>query len=437
MAGASRPDGAVPHVVIVGAGFGGLYAGRALRGAKIRLTIVDRRNHHLFQPLLYQVATAGLNPADIAAPIRSVFRGREDVTVVLAEVVSIDVAAKKLVLRDGELSYDTLILATGATHSYFGHDEWAPFAPGLKTIEDALEIRRRVLIAYETAERIPDAEARRDWLTFAIIGAGPTGVEMAGALAEISRRALSREFRNIDPAQARIVLIEAQSRVLPAYDPPLSERARRQLVHLGVQVLTGTRVTATDERGVTLGAERLAARTVIWAAGVAASPLARTLGAPLDGAGRVQVDRTLAVPGREDVFVIGDLASVVQDGVAVPGICPSAIQMGEHVARNIRRRLAARTPEPFHYRHKGSFATIGRGKAVGELMRRIEFSGFIAWMAWLTIHIYFLIGFRNRVLVLFQWAYSYITFKRGARLITGDPPPPLDLRGSGRTTRAA
>jgi NADH dehydrogenase len=421
--------------VIVGAGFGGLYAARALKGAPVQVTIVDRRNHHLFQPLLYQVATAGLNPADIAAPVRSVFRGRSEVTVVLAEAVRVDVATKKLVLRDGELSYDVLVVATGATHSYFGHDEWAPFAPGLKTIEDALEIRRRVFLAYEEAERIPDAARRREWMTFAIIGAGPTGVEMAGALAEISRQALSREFRNIDPAQARIVLIEAQSRVLPVYDTHLSERARRQLEDLGVQVRTGTRVTGADEHGVTLGEERLAARTVVWAAGVAASPLARTLGAPLDGAGRVPVDPFLAIPGRDDVFVIGDLAAVVQDGIPVPGICPSAIQMGEHVARNIRRRLARRPSEPFHYRHKGSFATIGRGKAVGEIGRRFEFSGFLAWFAWLTIHIYFLIGFRNRTLVIFQWAYSYVTFRRGARLITGAPPPPLE--GGDAPIRAA
>ncbi|HEY7141141.1 MAG TPA: NAD(P)/FAD-dependent oxidoreductase [Methylomirabilota bacterium] len=412
-----------PEVVIVGGGFGGLYAARALKGAPAHVTIVDRRNHHLFQPLLYQVATAALNPADIAAPIRSVFRGWPNVSVLLAEAVAVDVAAKKLVLADGELPYDYLVLATGATHSYFGHDEWAPFAPGLKSIEDALEIRRRVLLAYETAERERDPERRREWMTFVIIGGGPTGVELAGALAEISRQALSREFQHIDPSHARIILIEGVSRVLPPYPEELSAKARRQLERLGVDVWTGARVTGVDEGGVHLGAERIRARTVIWAAGVAASPLARTLGVSLDRAGRVLVGPTLTIPGRDDVFVIGDLAAVEQDGKPVPGVAPAAIQMGRHVARNIRLALAGRPGRPFRYRHKGSFATIGRGKAVGELVGGLRLSGFPAWVAWLAIHIVFLIGFRNRVLVIFQWAYSYVTFRRGARLITGAPPP--------------
>jgi NADH dehydrogenase len=411
-----------PEVVIVGGGFGGLYAARALRGAAVHVTIVDRRNHHLFQPLLYQVATAALNPADIAAPIRSVFRGWRNVSVLLAEAVGVDLAAKKLLLADGELPYDYLVLATGATHSYFGREEWAPFAPGLKTIEDALDIRRRVLLAYEMAERDP---ARREWLTFVIIGGGPTGVELAGALAEISRQALSREFQHIDPSHARIILIEGVTRVLPPYPEALSAKARTQLERLGVDVWTGVRVTGIDATGVTLGPERILARTVLWAAGVAASPLAKSLGVPLDRAGRARVDPTLAVPGHSDVFVVGDLATVEQDGKPVPGVAPAAIQMGRHAARNILRAIAGQPGQAFRYHDKGSFATIGRGKAVGELPGGLKLSGFLAWLAWLAIHIFFLIGFRNRVLVIFQWAYSYVTFRRGARLITGPPPPPL------------
>jgi NADH dehydrogenase len=389
----------------------------------VHVTIVDRRNHHLFQPLLYQVATAALNPADIAAPIRSVFRGARNVSVLLAEATGVDVAAKKLLLADGALPYDYLVLATGATHAYFGHDEWAPFAPSLKTIEDALDIRRRVLLAYEMAER--DPEHRREWLTFVIIGGGPTGVELAGALAEISRQALSREFQHIDPSHARIILIEGMTRVLPTYPEDLSVKARAQLEHLGVDVWTGARVTGIDSTGVMLGHERILARTVVWAAGVAASPLAKSLGAPLDRAGRVRVDPTLALPGRNDVYVVGDLATVTQDGEPVPGVAPAAIQMGRHAARNIVRAIAGLPAEPFRYRDKGSFATIGRGKAVGVLAGGLKLSGFPAWVAWLAIHIFFLIGFRNRVLVLFQWAYSYVTFRRGARLITGTPPPRL------------
>jgi NADH:ubiquinone reductase (H+-translocating) len=414
---------APPEVVIVGGGFGGLYAARALRGAPVHVTIVDRRNHHLFQPLLYQVATAALNPADIAAPIRSMLRGAPNVSVVLAEVVAVDVQARKVRLADGALPYDYLVLATGATHSYFGHPEWAAFAPGLKSVEDALEIRRRVLLAYEMAERERDDEHRREWMTFVIIGGGPTGVELAGALAEISRQALSREFQHIDPSQARIILIEGVPRVLPSYSEALSRKAQRQLEHLGVEVRTGVRVTGIDAGGVDLGSERIPARTMVWAAGVAASPLPRTLGIPVDRAGRVLVEPTLTIPGHREVYVIGDLASVEQDGKPVPGVAPAAIQMGRHVARNIRRSLAGQPLQPFRYRNKGSFATIGRGKAVGDVFGKIELSGFPAWVAWLAIHIFFLIGFRNRVLVLFQWAYSYVTFRRGARLITGGLPP--------------
>src|SRR5262245_21473234 len=380
-----------PEVVIVGGGFGGLYAAKGLKGAPVHVTLVDRRNHHLFQPLLYQVATAGLNPADIAAPIRSVFRGWPNVSVVLAEAMAVDLGARRLLLADGQLFYDYLVLATGATHSYFGHDDWARLAPGLKSIEDALDIRRRVLLAYEMAERERDIERRREWMTFVIIGGGPTGVELAGALAEISRQALAREFQHIDPTQARILLIEGEPRVLPPYPPGLSAKARTQLERLGVEVRTGVRVTGIDAEGVMVGEERILARTVIWAAGVAASPLARTLGAPLDRAGRVLVTPKLTVPGHDEVFVIGDLAAVVQDGQPVPGVAPAAIQMGRHVGRSIRRALAGRPLEPFRYWDKGSFATIGRGKAVGETFGGLKLWGFPAWIAWLAIHIFFLI----------------------------------------------
>jgi NADH dehydrogenase len=408
--------------VILGGGFGGLYAAKALRGAPARVTLVDRRNHHLFQPLLYQVATAGLNPADIAAPIRSILRGQSNVSVIMAEAVAVDVPGRRVALADGEIAYDSLIVATGATHSYFGNDGWAPHAPGLKTIEDALEIRRRVLSAYESAEREPDPARRREWMTFVIVGAGATGVEMAGALAEISRHALSREFEHIDPRSARIILVEGTPRVLPTYPPGLSDRARRQLERLGVEVWTEARVTAIDERSVSLGEEKVAARTVVWAAGVQASPLVRSLGVPLDRAGRVLVTPELTIPGRSDVFVIGDLVALEQDGKPVPGVSPAAIQQGRHAARNVVRLLRGEPLAPFRYLDKGNFATIGRGAAVADIPGGIRISGFLAWAAWMAIHIFFLIGFRNRVLVMFQWAYSYMTFRRGARLITGARP---------------
>ncbi|HEV8322419.1 MAG TPA: NAD(P)/FAD-dependent oxidoreductase [Myxococcota bacterium] len=410
-------------MVILGAGFGGLYAARALAELPVRVTVVDRRNHHLFQPLLYQVATAALNPSDIASPIRSILRGQRNARVLLAEATAVDVAARRVLLADADpLSYDFLIVATGAAHAYFGHDAWAAYAPGLKTVEDALEIRRRVLLAYESAEREDDPARRRAWLTFVAIGGGPTGVELAGALAEIAQHALERDFRAIDPAQARIVLVEASPRILGAYPPSLSARAQAQLERLGVEVRTGARVTGIDAQGVTLaGDQRLAARTVLWAAGVAASPLARTLGAPLDRAGRVHVAADLTVPGRPEVFVIGDLVALEQDGAPIPGIAPAAIQQGRHAARTIERALAGEPPLPFRYLDKGSFATIGRGAAVGQIAGRINVSGFLAWMAWLFIHILYLIGFRNRLLVMFDWAYNYLTWRRGARLITGGP----------------
>ncbi len=421
----SEPNLAItlPHVVIIGGGFGGLNAARALRKAKLRVTLVDRRNHHLFQPLLYQVATAALNPGDIAAPIRSVLRKQKNAEVLLADVTSIDVARKRLVLDDGaaELAYDYLLVATGATHSYFGHDDWTRFAPGLKTLEDAIEIRRRVLWAFEQAERETDEARRRAWLTFVVVGAGPTGVEMAGALAEVSRHALAEDFRHIDPSQARVILVEADQRVLTAYPAELSEKAERQLRKLGVEVKLSARVTAIDATGVTIGgSERIASHAAVWAAGVAASPLARSLGVPLDRAGRVIVGPALNLPGRDDVYVVGDLAALEQDGKQVPGVAPAAIQGGKYVAKVIKRRLAGEPAlPPFRYNDKGSLATIGRGAAVGDL-GKLKLSGFLAWLAWGLIHVFFLIGFRNRFLVMFQWIWQWLTYQRGARLITGN-----------------
>jgi NADH dehydrogenase len=403
-----------PHVVILGGGFGGLYAAKSLRGKDVRVTLVDRRNHHLFQPLLYQVATAALNPSDIASPIRRILRSQANATVLLAEATAVDVAARKVRLADGELDYDLLVVATGATHSYFGNDGYAAFAPGLKSVEDALEIRRRVLLAFEAAEREADPSKRREWLTFAVVGGGPTGVELAGALAELSRHALSRDFRAIDPSQARIVIVEGQDRVLSGMAPVLSAKAALQLEKLGVEVRTGARVTGIDGRGLSMGEERLPARTVLWAAGVSASPLARTLGVPLDRAGRVLVEADLSIPGHPEVFVIGDLAARMQDGKLVTGLAPVAIQQGRHVARCIATGRRA----PFVYVDKGKLATIGRAAAVAELGKR-RLSGWIAWWAWLLVHIFFLIGFRNRLVVLFSWAWVYWTYERGSRLITG------------------
>jgi NADH dehydrogenase len=411
----------MPHVVIIGGGFGGLAAARALDGAPALITLLDRRNHHLFQPLLYQVATATLNPSDIAVPIRSILRRQKNATVLMGQAVSIDAASKKVILSDGELAYDFLVLATGATHSYFGHDDWAPHAAGLKTIEDALEIRRRVLSAFERAEREPDLERQREWLTFVIVGGGPTGVELAGALAEISRHSLVREFRAIDPSRARILLLEGGPRLLPPFPPELSEKAREQLVRLGVEVRSGALATGIDAGGVAIGTERIAARTVLWAAGVAASPLAKSLGVPLDWAGRVQVTPELTVPGRPEIFVIGDLAWFQQDGKPLPGVAPVATQAGRHTAENLRRVFRGEPLAPFRYRDRGSLAVIGRGAGVAAFPKS-KWSGSAAWWAWLLVHIFFLIGFRNRVLVLLQWAWAYLTWQRGARLITGGPP---------------
>ena len=409
-----------PHVVIVGGGFGGLTAAQALAGRPVLVTLLDRRNHHVFQPLLYQVATAGLSATDIAAPLRHILRGASNITVLLGDVLRVDAGARKVVLADGEVGYDFLILATGATHSYFGHDEWAFHAPGLKTLEDALFIRRRTLLAFERAEREPDAGRRRGLLTFVIIGGGPTGVELAGTLVEIARHTLRREFRRMDPGEARVVLLEGLDRILPAYPPDLSAKARRQLEDLGAEVRTGARVTGVDADGVWLGTERMEAGTVLWAAGVAASPLGRSLGAPLDRAGRVKVEVDLTVPGHPEVFVIGDLAAVERDGRPVPGVAPAAMQMGRHAARNVLRSVRGEARLPFRYVDKGSLATIGRRAAVA-LLGRIKLSGFPAWAAWLGVHIFFLIGFRNRFVVLMEWALAYATHQRNARLIL-EPP---------------
>jgi len=409
----------VPQIVIIGGGFAGLWATRALAGDDVRITLVDRGNHHLFQPLLYQVATAGLSAPDIAAPLRHILRRQRNVTVLMDEVTGIDTDTRQVRMRDGDpLSYDYLLVGTGATHAYFGHDDWATHAPGLKTLDDALLIRRRVLSAFERAEAEPDAEARRALLTFAIVGGGPTGVELAGTLAEIARHTLKREFRRIDPGETRVMLLEAGPRVLSSFPESLSAKARKQLEKLGVEVRTGTPVGAIDGEGVQLGEERIAARTVLWAAGVAASPLARALGVPLDRAGRVSVQPDLSVPGLADVFVAGDLASVQQDGKPVPGVAPAAKQMGAHVAKAIRARIAQREAPAFRYRDFGNLATIGRNKAIVEL-HGLRFSGYPAWLFWLTIHIFFLIGFRNRLIVMLNWTWAYWSYQRAARIILG------------------
>ena len=406
-------------MVILGGGFGGLAAARALGRASVRITLLDRRNHHVFQPLLYQVATAGLSPAEIASPIRRILRRQRNTQVLLAEAAGVDLPARRVVLADGSrLAYDTLIVATGVTHSYFGRDEWAVHAPGLKTLDDALDIRRRVLLAYEQAEREEDADRRRQWMTFVVVGGGPTGVEMAGALAEIARHSLAGDFRRIDPRSARVILVEAGPRVLPSYPSTLSVKAALQLERLGVQVWTGAPVTALDEAGVQLGPDRLASRTVIWAAGVQAPSLGRTLGAPLDRAGRVRVEPDLTLPGHPEVYVIGDLAVLEADGRPVPGVAPAAMQMGRHAAVNVLRALRGEERLPFRYVDKGSLATIGRSAGVADF-GRVRLSGFVAWAAWLGIHIFFLIGFRNRFVVMFTWMWAYLTFQRSARLILG------------------
>jgi len=409
----------LPHVVVVGGGFGGLYAARALAGKPVRVTLLDRRNHHLFQPLLYQVATAALNASDIAAPLRSVLRRAKNITVLMAQVDRVDLADRCLVLDRGEIRYDALILAVGASHSYFGHEDWEQYAPGLKSLEDALEIRRRVLLAYELAEREHDAAEREALLTFVVVGGGPTGVELAGALAEIARRTIARDFRSIDPTAARVLLLEGGPRVLAAFPEPLSRRAQESLERIGVEVRTRSVVTQVTADAVWLGGEQIRTRTVLWAAGVAASPLNRTLGVALDRSGRVSVEPDLSIPGHPEAFAIGDM-SVVRDtsGTALPGLAPVAMQQGARAADNVLRRLSGRPTRPFRYHDRGIMATIGRAAAVADI-RGLRLSGLIAWLAWLLVHITFLIGFRNRLLVLFEWAWAYVSWHRGARLITG------------------
>lgn len=406
------------HVVIVGGGFAGLWAARELAGAPVRLTLVDRRNHHLFQPLLYQVATAGLSAPDIAAPLRHILRGQKNLTVLMAEVDRVEPEQRQLRFADGTaLDYDYLILATGATHAYFGRDEWAEHAPGLKTLEDALGIRRRVLLAFEHAEAERDPAKRQAWLNFVVVGGGPTGVELAGTLAEIAHHTLKREFRHIDPGSAKVRLIEAGPRVLAAFPDALSRKAEAQLERLGVEVLAGRRVNQIDADGVSVDGFDIPAKTVLWAAGVAASPLGRSLGVPLDRAGRVLVEPDLRVPGHPEIFVAGDLASISQaDGTPVPGLAPAAKQMGSHVAASLRGLLAGKAPGPFRYRHAGSLATIGRMAAVADF-GRLRLSGMLAWWFWLVVHILFLIGFRNRLIVLINWGWAYWTYQRHARII--------------------
>ncbi|WP_295950564.1 NAD(P)/FAD-dependent oxidoreductase [uncultured Xanthomonas sp.] len=423
-------DTPVPHLIVVGGGFAGLWATRALARTPLRITLIDRRNHHLFQPLLYQVATAGLSAPDIAAPLRQILRHQDNVEVRLGEVVDIDKQARQVRLADGQaLAYDYLLVATGATHAYFGHDDWAAHAPGLKTLNDALQLRRHLLLAFERAEAETDPAARAAWLSFAIVGGGPTGVELAGTLAEIARHTLKHEFRHIDPAEARVRLIEAGPRVLSSFPEHLSAKAQQQLEKLGVEVLTGVPVADIDAHGYRLGDAFVPARTVVWAAGVAASPLAKTLQAPLDRSGRVQVQPDLSVPGHPELFVAGDLAALQQaDGRPVPGVAPAAKQMGRHVANTLRRRLRGDTASvPFRYADYGNLATIGRMAAIVHL-GRLQLSGVLAWWFWLAAHVFFLIGFRNRVVVLLNWAWAYWSYQRAARIILGDPPAAEDTQ---------
>jgi NADH dehydrogenase len=417
----SDMDGRKPRVVILGGGFGGLAAARELRDAPVSVTLVDRRNHHLFQPLLYQVATASLNASDVAEPIRKVLADQPNAEVLLAEVDRINVDTKTLTFTDGDgLGYDYLIVAAGATHSYFGHDEWEENAPSMKNIEDALDVRRRLLIAFEAAERAKDPESREAWLTFVIVGGGPTGVELAGSLAEMARHALKGEFRHFEPATARVVLIEGVERVLPGFPPKLSAWARKDLESMGVEVRTGTMVKSIDEDGVDLDGDRIKSRTVLWAAGVRASPIGESLGAELDRSGRVTVEPDLSLPGHREVFVVGDLALVVQDGKPVPGVAQAALQGGRHAASCIVASLSGKPSTPFRYKDKGMLAAIGRAAAVADLPN-VELTGSVAWVIWALVHIYFLIGFRNRLFVMASWSYAFLTHDRGARLITGSP----------------
>jgi len=416
--GVTMPPGG-PRVVILGGGFAGLYAAKALGKAPVRVTLVDRRNHHLFQPMLYQVATAALSPGNIASPIRSILRRQGNTEVILGQAHRVDTDSKEVQVDGSSIRYDYLIVATGARHSYFGHDEWESLAPGLKSIEDALEIRRRILLAFEGAEREVDPAVRAALLTFVVVGGGPTGVEVAGALAEIRRYALRRDFRRIDSREATVLLVEGAPRLLGSYPESLSAAARRALERLGVEVRTDTFVDRITPEGVYAHGTHIPTRTVVWAAGNRASPLLRSLGTTLDNQGRVVVADDCTIPGHRDVFVLGDAACFDhQPGGPLPGLSPVAIQMGRYAARTIVADLAGRSRRRFQYRDKGQLAVIGRGRAVADI-GRLHFNGFLAWLTWVFVHIFFLIGFRNRLIVLVEWAWSYMTFQRGARLITG------------------
>lgn len=415
----SAPSSERRRVVVIGGGFGGLSAIKALRHSPFDVTLIDRHNYHLFQPLLYQVATAGLSPADIASPIRHILRGQANAHVVLAKVSGIDLESRHVLAEGRRIPFDDLIVATGAEHAYFGHDDWAVFAPGLKTIDDATYLRRRILLSFERAETESDPAERRRLLNFVVVGGGATGVEMAGAIAELAQRALASDFRSIDPRLARVILVEAGPRLLLPFDPSLSEAARRSLEQLGAEVRLGAGVTGCDSEGVWLGAERIEARTIIWAAGVKASPAGAWLGAEVDRAGRVKVSADLSLPGNPNVFVIGDAACVLDKaGAQLPGVAPVAKQQGQYVAALLTARAAGKAHPAFRYRDFGSLATIGRKRAVIQL-GRLKLSGFFAWLLWCVAHIYFLIGFRNRLAVAMDWAWNYITFQRGTRLITG------------------
>jgi NADH dehydrogenase len=411
-------DATQPRIVIVGAGFGGLQAAKALRKAPAQVAVIDRRNHHLFQPLLYQVATAELSPADISMPIRAALRGQRNTEVLLAEVTGVDVEGHRVLLGERTISYDYLILATGAQHSYFGHDDWSPFAPGLKSNSDATAIRREILLAFEAAEIETNPEKRQALLTFVVVGGGPTGVELAGAIAGLARKSIARDFRHIDSSAARILLVEAGPRLLAAFPESLARKAQRELEHLGVDVKTSAAVERVDADGVVVAGKHITASTIIWAAGVQASPAGKWLGAEVDRAGRVRVEPDLTLPGHPEVFVIGDTASVKGTEKPLPGVAPVAMQQGRYVAKVIRRRLAGKKADkPFHYHDKGNLATIGRSYAITDL-GFLKLTGFIAWVIWLVVHIFYLIGFRNRLLVMTQWAWAYLTYQRGARLIT-------------------
>jgi NADH dehydrogenase len=408
----------LPRVVIVGAGFGGLRAARALRNAPVQVTVIDRQNHHLFQPLLYWVATAGLSPADICSPIRGILRNQKNAEVFMEEVTGIDVQEQRVLMGDRSEPYDYLVLATGAHDNYFGHLEWEHYAPGLKSIVDAISIRRKILLTFEAAEIETDPEKVKALLTFVLVGAGPTGVEMAGAIAELAHKALAPDFRHIDTRMTRIILIEAAPRILAAFPESLARKTQKRLVSMGVEVRTGTTVTDLDQNGVVLDGERINAATIIWGAGVSASPAGQWLGVGVDRAGRVKVSSDLSVPGHPNVFVIGDTASSMQDGKPLPGVAQVAIQGGNYVASVISNRVEGKDlNKPFHYRDKGNLATVGRSFAIVDI-GKIRLTGFFAWLMWLAVHIYFLVGFRNRLVAIFQWAWQYLTYSRGARLIT-------------------